>query len=427
MKWGLPTILVIAAFLVLLKLLDMQPQADSSEVAGSRPVAGHGSEPTGGGHGVPADPVPPGATGGGQEAPSTSTSAAPSTSAPPSSPTHPAGTIFGVVVDPAGAGIPDIQVALEDQSGAEVARATTDSAGAYTFPTVGPGSYRLAATDPNHLYTISTQPQVRHDSKNATRSSIQMDRGTGTVTGAVSDSSGRPLATQRVTVSAAAGSELRQSLLTSARGTYRIGGLPPGRWEVSVPDLGQRKAIDLADGSTAEASFAVTLPALLEISLGRSLLHLPEFTGQETITLTPDEDTVTRYQKVQGQDLTVEEAAAALPRIRAELTRTQVVSTEGTASFEALFPGTYQVVASFPWGSRESLGRPADPPVTLTLEEGKSYHQVLALGGSLRGTGIHVSIGWKVALVLLFGALFVVPAILFPAPLQPKGPALQPR
>src|SRR4051812_38150417 len=54
--------------------------------------------------------------------------------------------LFGTVTDPSGAVVPDVRITLTNVDRGFILNSESDSTGAYTFPAVPPGEYRLGAT-----------------------------------------------------------------------------------------------------------------------------------------------------------------------------------------------------------------------------------------------------------------------------------------
>src|SRR3974390_2264098 len=57
------------------------------------------------------------------------------------------GTISGTVVDPSGAVIADVKIAVTNASTGSVANAATNSVGVFVAPNLPPGTYELSASE----------------------------------------------------------------------------------------------------------------------------------------------------------------------------------------------------------------------------------------------------------------------------------------
>lgn len=64
-------------------------------------------------------------------------------------------TVTGTVVDPSGAVVPNARLALTNDATGQVKTATSNSAGAFTFPSLAPGDYHLTATAKGFAGTTS--------------------------------------------------------------------------------------------------------------------------------------------------------------------------------------------------------------------------------------------------------------------------------
>ena len=69
----------------------------------------------------------------------------------------PLGTVTGLATDATGSAIPRASVTLENQQTGVKRTAATNDSGAYTFPNLPPGSYKLAA-EANFTAMIADPP-----------------------------------------------------------------------------------------------------------------------------------------------------------------------------------------------------------------------------------------------------------------------------
>jgi Carboxypeptidase regulatory-like domain len=132
-------------------------------------------------------------------------------------------------------------------------KATTDSEGHYTFEGLGPGTYRLTPFAPT---MVSTSPQSERDVSVAAGDTsggvdFSLSQG-GVITGRLTDSDGRPVILETITLKpveaspSSASSATATAIMLNAfggtgrmyttddRGIYRIYGLRPGRYLVSA-------------------------------------------------------------------------------------------------------------------------------------------------------------------------------------------------
>jgi Carboxypeptidase regulatory-like domain len=129
-----------------------------------------------------------------------------------------------------------------------VARARTDSEGRYRVANVPPGRYVVAPVAPAYVLQDVTsfppgKPLTLSAGESAEDVDFRVERG-GVVTGRVTDSDGNPLVAEPVYVAPAdpkpnqtqpyRGLSDQRDIATDDRGVYRIYGLKPGRYLVSV-------------------------------------------------------------------------------------------------------------------------------------------------------------------------------------------------
>jgi hypothetical protein len=140
-----------------------------------------------------------------------------------------------------------IQVRSDPPIGNNQATGKTDANGQYRITNIPAGSYTVVATA-----IALTEERDRYGTR------ITLDRGEarenvdfslirgGVITGRVSDANGRPFIEEGISVRAATAGRPQpyyqpvylQTMITDDRGVYRIYGLPPGRYKISVGEGG---------------------------------------------------------------------------------------------------------------------------------------------------------------------------------------------
>lgn len=310
------------------------------------------------------------------------------------------------VRDPAGHGQPQIDVALHDGAGKQVAKKATDAAGRAFFDAVAGGNHTVVASDPDWLYTARGSVKVDAKKGATTDVDLRVERGGSGLRGLVVDGAGKPVAERRVTLGAG-GAEF--SLQTDAKGRFLVNGLVAGEWTVTpdgFPD--QKRTVKLADGATEELKLVLSRSATVEVELSGSHLHPARFRGGEVALV---------RQAGNSQN--------------APLPRTMTVHDEGghghaqvaRASFAGLLPGAYEVeIVDAKGQSLLQAGKSWSAPIPLTLVEGDVRTLPLKTGASARGGGVTVPTGWIVFMFLAIGAMVFVTPILFPAPIVAKRP-----
>lgn len=138
-------------------------------------------------------------------------------------------------------------------SGGAAAKVQTDSEGRFRLEQIAAGNYRLAPLAPGYVvegetpgfYEQGKVVQLR-DGETADGLEFKLTRG-GVITGKITDTDGKPLIEQRLTVtkleadgrkSAWSSAANYQIQMTDDRGVYRLYGLPEGRYLVSAGTAG---------------------------------------------------------------------------------------------------------------------------------------------------------------------------------------------
>lgn len=169
------------------------------------------------------------------------------------------GTVEGVVLDGAGAddvGLGGVTVTVGGTSTPLTTTTLTNgSVGSYALSGLAvPGSYTLTFSRPG--YEPQTVP-VRLDARApAAKADATLTPGTGQLTGRVLGADGAPVAGATIAVSD--GSEVRETTTVSTGaggpGSYRVTGLAPGTWTVTVSGPGLRQQTALVTVAAARAT-----------------------------------------------------------------------------------------------------------------------------------------------------------------------------
>ncbi|MEO7189464.1 MAG: carboxypeptidase-like regulatory domain-containing protein [Vicinamibacterales bacterium] len=311
----------------------------------------------------------------------------------------------------------------------------TDDAGRVVFRELTAGNYRIVASRPGYVRTFygsllagrgpgvavsvvegQRNPEVR----------IRMLRGS-VLTGIVRDSSGRPAPNQQVQalMVRTAGGEKRAvnldagigSVITDDRGAYRIFGLAPGDYIVSLPLIGltgqqvrQMTTAELAWADKVAASTArpSTAPAIAAPPEGPSVSYAPVYYPGTTVaaeagvlTIGPSEErggvdlalAVVPTAQIRGRvvdgenrpqsDVTVQVRPTqpdALDLYSSLLMRPARTQTDGTFTIQGVTPGAYTLtVRATPRGDTASAAGPPNPA--------EAMRQAFALMGG--GSGSH--------------------------------------
>jgi protocatechuate 3,4-dioxygenase beta subunit len=233
-------------------------------------------------------------------------------------------------------------------------RAVTDARGHYSVGGLAPGAYDVVVEAPGFTEAIQRGLTVAPGE----RFLLELELvGTVGVEGTVRDSAGQPLAGVRVV-----GGDLWMfddpstplpEALSSARGTYRLEGLPAGRVRLSARregvESGVVQSVWLEEGSTARVDFTFEAPGFLE-----GVVHMPGPPPARPLQV------------------------HALPRRSGALDPGDTGSTEVAASGSfrmALPPGSYEVVAAHP----EQKAHRQRLPEWVRVESGKTVRVELVL------------------------------------------------
>jgi hypothetical protein len=130
--------------------------------------------------------------------------------------------------------------------GAPMPKATTDQDGNYRINDLAAGTYQIAPVAPAYVggeinsFGQRGKVLILSEGENAEGIDFSLVRG-GVITGKVSMSDGRPVVEERITIATAdqterrgPGSQIGPSFQTDDRGVYRMYGLAPGRYKVSI-------------------------------------------------------------------------------------------------------------------------------------------------------------------------------------------------
>lgn len=383
---SLPTVLILAAFGILLYISSKKPSPPPQPLAGQAAAAQSGSPSSSASAAEPVSAAP---------RPTTARST-PAAKAPP-----PPGTVSGRALGPGEIGIP-ARILLQDGRGNLVAETIADSTGAFALQGVKAGSYRVTAEDPNLLYTVAETQAVEVPVNGSAAVNVGLGRGTATITGRVTGGQGEVLPGEKVLLQQG---DYQLSVNTNADGEFRLGGLPAGTWKALVAQAPSRgEEVKLEAGGMASVSLRLVRTAHLTLTLSATKLNPYHFSKDDTVRIIPVDSSLGSARSAR---VTVPDSSDGAHGARA------------TVRFTDLPPGAYRVEVSDRDG--KSLLLP-DEKITYQLHEGEDLAWGIAVKGSGRGQGIEISMVLKVVLVISFAILMGLPLVLFPPPLTPRRP-----
>lgn len=316
--------------------------------------------------------------------------------------------ITGVVYTPDQRAAVGMEVHLTKSGGDVVSTTVTDAEGRFRFSGLSPEeTFSVKAHDQNYIYTVFNRALVRPGEKGAS-AILQVSRGDCTLTGSFLSAAGTPLGNTEVQMTSSSGLEI--SAMTDSKGSFRIGGLPPGDWVVSPKIRPDHKVqVKLIAGKDQRVDLPpVPVLATLKFQFLDSAQHRYPFRGDEVAVLTPESDPSKPIQ----QAISVTEGGH---------------SEHGEAVFDGLLPGRYNLSAISP--SQTDPGKKSLLPrdLLVVVNEGENRTQALTLAVSKYGAGIKVSTGFLVFVFIFFGVMFALPFAVFPPPFVAKRPDTAPR
>jgi protocatechuate 3,4-dioxygenase beta subunit len=252
------------------------------------------------------------------------------------------------------------------QSGGAVAKGVTDEEGRYKLTNVPPGRYHLTAVSPGYIFAEGganewQQGKVVNVSAGDELKNLDFTlvRG-GVVTGRVTDSDGRPVVEEVVTLMLADARERKEKsarLFTAAtddRGVYRAWGVAPGRYVVysgrARDDIFQRGVYD------AGAFYPQTFfPSAAEESQAR-VVEVKAGGEEDEVDITLAKLTKTHAAKgrvvdeegraVRGVDIAVGSMSAGGQRFSGNMFSSSKTDERGEFTVRGLMPGDWGVWAS---------------------------------------------------------------------------------
>jgi protocatechuate 3,4-dioxygenase beta subunit len=182
-----------------------------------------------------------------------------------------AGTISGKVTDSSGKALAGVCVVASPSGGGTVADTNTSATGMYSLSQLAPGTYSLAFSACSAgNYVSQTIPAVQVTATQTTTENATL-ASAGTISGKVTDTSGKALAGVCVVAIASASGGHGGSATTDTNGLYTINGLSPGADDVEF------------DGCTAGNYVSQTIPAV-QVTAGKTATENASLTLAATIS-----------------------------------------------------------------------------------------------------------------------------------------------
>ncbi|HUQ05810.1 MAG TPA: sigma-70 family RNA polymerase sigma factor [Kofleriaceae bacterium] len=236
----------------------------------------------------------------------------------------------------------------------------TDDDGAFAFPALASGTYRMSATDATHA--AATSAPITVDGVNARKGLQLVMTAGGVVRGTVTDGNGTPVAAADVRVVTRGYVEWRprRQAFSDADGRFSIAGLP-------------RRGVEIVawhpTGSSAIAQADLTATAEHEVKL------VLDVTGAITGTIVdPEGEPVGDAQVIAKPLATGNVGDRESWTVRG--VQEAVSDAGGAFRFAGLPAGSYKITAARPgasenvlWGSDGVVAKPGDAPLRLTVSD----------------------------------------------------------
>ena len=329
-------------------------------------------------------------------------------------PGNPTGSISGRVTI-GGKPAPNITVMFMPSEGYQrldraTAKTTTDREGQFQLTRIPAGRYQIAAFAP--AYFSETGGQVTWGGKNITLAdgesveeiNIELKRG-GVITGRITDANGRPLVQQFVTLAKVEEKGRTESfysgnyrmMQTDDRGIYRIYGIPPGRYLVSVGVPINKGHVRMGNGNIY---YPITFhPGVADESKATTIDVTPgsEATGVDIVT-----GRVEKAYTISGRVVDVSTGKPVANQVcgyghvaRYDNYITSMASgpqsdDKGEFRIEGIVPGKYVALAIITEGS-EFYAAPA--PFEITNEDVGGIEIKVHRGASISGTVVIEGLG----------------------------------
>jgi protocatechuate 3,4-dioxygenase beta subunit len=295
----------------------------------------------------------------------------------------------------------------DDSDGKTAGRATTDAEGQYRLLSLAAGRYLIAPVAPAYFSPenqegFETRGKVVNLAEGDAVENIDftLARG-GVITGRVTDADGRAVISEPVTISTAEQNNNRRPSFsynspmfqTDDRGVYRIYGIPPGRYLVSVGQNSKRGMVRMGVGRGA--SYPQTFHPGVSDESRASVIEVTE--GSEATNIDIPLGRLAETYAVRG---TVVDAETGKPVPNARVGYGAMVEGEkrmgavavvthtdpdGRFSLNALTPGRYAVFA-VPEEQSDSYG----VPTTLEINEGDVTGLVVKMRRGVSVSGVAV-------------------------------------
>ena len=279
-------------------------------------------------------------------------------------------------------------------------RATTDEDGRYRITNVPAGIYQVAPAAPAYVIAdinkVRGQNLVISEGDNITGIDFDLVRG-GVITGKVTDADGRPVVEEEVSLLAAdyqrmGPSHVRGDFRTDDRGIYRMFGLRPGRYKVSIGE----ESLSVLRGHRSGRTIPITFYPDVADAAKATIVEVDEGTEATNIDITLAR--APRTFSVSGR-VVDRETDKPITNVPISLMKTVIIDAQGSSGFggttdvrtnpdgeftlEKLPAGKYSVSIQPP---PESNLRPGEVDFDLVDEDVTGLVIKVASGASLSGT-----------------------------------------
>ena len=213
-------------------------------------------------------------------------------------------------------------------------KGATDQDGKYRITNVPAGTYQVMPATPAFVVSDSNKSSIQSlvigEGDNITGIDFDLVKG-GVITGKVTDAEGRPIAEEHVFLVAAdyprgGNARVPNNFQTDDRGIYRMFGVPPGRYKVSIGE----ESIGPLSSSRSRRSFPITFYPDAAEAAKAAVVEVGEGTEASNIDITIPE--APRTFSVNGRAID-RETGKPVTGVAISLTKTMIIDAHSSSGY----------------------------------------------------------------------------------------------